>query len=344
MKFLILNVVKDSTLLLKLFEKTDNRYVFKKDVITTLVFNYQQGIRAMWLNNKEIIFNCMRDNQLVSSVYNIESDTKKYFPYPFQEAKGRNIFCLDYNHLDLLNKDYGYDLQKKGYYIKNIDGILAYDIDSKDLKFHLDKRKIHKLSMIKDNTDNCEINHINASPFDDAIIFIYRNKGSNSISELYWFCTKGNNLRRIFSGEIVSHYCWLSANQILVYLGKKVKNQGYYLIQISGSKSIEIKSQDSMNHNGDGHPSLCPNNRFIVYDSYPDRNRYIHLNIYDTVSKKAIKVGEFFSPLKYSGFNRCDLHPRWSPDGTCISIDSCHSGLRKHYIIEVSNMIKKNMN
>ena len=71
---------------------------------------------------------------------------------------------------------------------------------------------------------------------------------------------------------------------------------------------------------------------------------YIHLNLYDIETNNVIKIGRFFSPLKFSGYYRCDLHPRWSPDGKYISIDSSHSGLRKHCMINVSNILKKSMN
>ena len=52
----------------------------------------------------------------------------------------------------------------------------------------------------------------------------------------------------------------------------------------------------------------------------------------------AILIGKFLSPLKFNGYNRCDLHPRWSPDGKFISIDSTYAGSRKSYLINVSKI------
>ena len=40
-------------------------------------------------------------------------------------------------------------------------------------------------------------------------------------------------------------------------------------------------------------------------------------------------VESFLSSLKYDEAYRCDLHPRWSPDGTKYSIDSVHEGFRE---------------
>ena len=59
----------------------------------------------------------------------------------------------------------------------------------------------------------------------------------------------------------------------------------------------------------------------------------------DIKKDKLINIGTFSSAMKFHGYNRCDLHPRWSPDGNYISIDSTHQGKRKTYIIDVSKIM-----
>ena len=92
---------------------------------------------------------------------------------------------------------------------------------------------------------------------------------------------------------------------------------------------------------GDGHSSFSPNRRWILTDTYPDKSRKQHLLLYEVTTEKLIELGSFFSPLKFSNALRCDLHPRWSPDGQAISIDSTYQGQRMTYILDVSSIVDR---
>ena len=87
----------------------------------------------------------------------------------------------------------------------------------------------------------------------------------------------------------------------------------------------------------DGHPSFSPNNKNIILtDTYPDKYRNQHLYLYDISTKIKKKIGNFYSPPKYSGEYRCDLHPRFSPDGLKVCLDSPHLGRRQIIIIPLN--------
>ena len=51
----------------------------------------------------------------------------------------------------------------------------------------------------------------------------------------------------------------------------------------------------------------------------------------------AIKdLGEWWTPEIYRNiYCRCDLHPRWRPDGRQIGFNSVHEGTRQIYVMDV---------
>ena len=50
-------------------------------------------------------------------------------------------------------------------------------------------------------------------------------------------------------------------------------------------------------------------------------------------------IGRFFAPRELDGEIRCDLHPRWSRDGTQVCLDSVHEGTRQMYVVEVRDIV-----
>ena len=84
----------------------------------------------------------------------------------------------------------------------------------------------------------------------------------------------------------------------------------------------------------DGHPSISPDGRWLVTDTYPDKSRMSKIHLYDMNKDKIIRLGKFHQPFKYKKEMRIDLHPKWSWDGKKIFFESGHNGRRQLYSIE----------
>jgi len=89
----------------------------------------------------------------------------------------------------------------------------------------------------------------------------------------------------------------------------------------------------------DGHCSYSPDGRWILTDTYPDRERLRTLILYRPSDGSRVDIGRFFSPRELDGEIRCDLHPRWSRDGQKICFDSVHEGHRQIYVVDVSEIV-----
>jgi hypothetical protein len=83
-----------------------------------------------------------------------------------------------------------------------------------------------------------------------------------------------------------------------------------------------------------------PGNRWVLCDTYPDRERRQNLYLFDTVENRRVELGGFTLPKEYSGEWRCDLHPRFSRDGRRVVIDSPHTGQgRQLHAVDISGII-----
>jgi hypothetical protein len=111
-------------------------------------------------------------------------------------------------------------------------------------------------------------------------------------------------------------------------------NSGYKLIK----NGLELDFFNKSMLYEDGHPSWTKDGRYMLSDTYSDKNMMRHLYLFDSQKGMVIKLESFFSPINNTNY-RCDLHPRFSFDDSMIVIDSAHNGFRQVLIFKV-NWIK----
>jgi len=80
--------------------------------------------------------------------------------------------------------------------------------------------------------------------------------------------------------------------------------------------------------------------KIIFNDAYPDKERKQNVYLYNVATGKTVPLGHFYLPPEYKGECRCDTHPRFSPDGQSIVINSLHAGNgRQMYLIDISAIV-----
>ena len=99
----------------------------------------------------------------------------------------------------------------------------------------------------------------------------------------------------------------------------------------------EIVIDDERN----GHCTYLPGSEWILNDTYPiGDERFQHLYLYHVVTGRREPLGSFAPPPEYKGEWRCDLHPRFSPDGRMVVIDSVHTGDgRQMFLLDISSIV-----
>lgn len=322
----------------------------KKFIDSTNAWNYQQGAMLQWLNNEEIIYNFIDNGQLVSKCYNLKEKKVKQFNAPLQTISQSEDFfiTLNYKRLNKLRKQYGYKYKVINYTHKtplDQDGIfrLNFEENKSELIVSIEEL-LELLELTNYNNNKVKVNHIMLSPDSRKMIYMLRWFAfDGKHSALIVSDASGKNHKVLLNEKMVSHYSWLNNNEIIVWGRTKLSGDQYYKIDVTSEKK-EIIGENILNLFGDGHPTISPNKKWIITDTYPDKSRIRHLILFNIETNEKIILGSFFAPFKFNWDTRVDLHPRWSPDGNYISIDSSHENKRRNYIIDVSNLISQKEN
>jgi hypothetical protein len=150
----------------------------------------------------------------------------------------------------------------------------------------------------------------------------------------------GSDLREINPGAgMVSHFIWRDPDHILAWTKHPEFGNCFCLLEDAVDGRIEPVGRAVMP--SDGHCTYLPGNEWIVNDTYPQgQKRQQTVYLYEVASGRRIDLGSFPSPADYRGEWRCDTHPRHSPDGRLLCIDSPHTGSgRQMHLLDISGMV-----
>ena len=115
-----------------------------------------------------------------------------------------------------------------------------------------------------------------------------------------------------------SHFIWRDPKHILAWALHPSHGTKFYLYE-DHTEKVDVIAPEVMVVNG--HCTYLTNKRWILNDTYPDRERNQNPYLYDTASAKRYPLGHFHSPAESTGEIRCDMHPRSSrTDGKSSSI------------------------
>jgi hypothetical protein len=133
-----------------------------------------------------------------------------------------------------------------------------------------------------------------------------------------------------------SHLAWVDDERVLAW-ATVAGVTGLWLVGVDG-RPAEPFAHELIRE--DPHPSFSPDGRWLLGDSYPGADGCRRLWVSDLATGEGHEIGRFASPPPFHrGPLRCDLHPRWSPDGRRVCIDSAHEGGRHLYQLDLAGLI-----
>ncbi len=335
---------KDSQAAIAIYDREQH---ISQIVGVSSTWNYQQGSMAQWVpgsDGRKVIFNDLVDGNLAARIISVEKGDETVISWPIQtlHPNGKEALSLNYKRLERVS-EYGYSVVANNFsgdQPLEQDGVWQVDLESGQGKLMFNLAMLIARKTYPEMADSeHQINHIIYSPQGTRFVFMHRWTGSRGrFSRLYVANSDGSDLRILMDDRMVSHYYWRDEDHLLAWGRTKQIGDRYYLINVS-TGDWHIVGNGVLNLYGDGHPSFSPNRRWFVTDTYPNQARQRYLLLYEVETQKLIEIGRFLAPWQFDKNKRCDLHPRWSPDGMMISIDSAHEGRRMTYLLDVSSIV-----
>ncbi len=312
---------------------------------------WQQGCMFQWRpgSETEVLWNDRQGDRFVCHILDVKSRKKRTVPFPVYTVSpcGKWAVAPDFRRVNDMRPGYGYaglpdphkdELAPEG------SGIWRVDLDAGEQKLLLSLAQIVTIPY-KDNLTGAKhwFNHLLVSPDGSRFEFLHRwrmegQKGFGT--RMLTAAADGSEVRVIDPSGYTSHFIWRDPNHILAWSRTDAHGDAFYLFEDRPGGSVEVVGKGEMTVNG--HCSYLPGNHWILNDTYPQgkEERTQNPYLYHVATGRRTPLGHFHLPSEYSGEWRCDTHPRFSPNGKLVCIDSPHTGEgRQLHLIDISRIV-----
>jgi hypothetical protein len=318
---------------------------------------WQQGCMLQWRSGSknEIIWNDRQDGRFVCHILNVHSGKKRTLSYPVYTVSpdGRTAVAPDFRRVQDMRGGYGYaglaDPHASDAAPKD-SGIFRIDLETGSRELIISLAEIAKFGSIPGDPKDAKhyFNHLLFNTDGSRFIFLHRWRATGLRSfgtRMLTARPDGGDIRVVDPHGKTSHFIWRDPKHILAWAWHPSHGNAFYLYEDRAEKArpersrrVEVIGKGVMTKNG--HCTYLPGNKWILNDTYPDKERKQNVYLYNTATGKTVSLGNFHSPPKYTGEWRCDTHPRFSPDAQSVVIDSPHGGNgRQMYLIDISAIV-----
>lgn len=285
--------------------------------------------------------------QFVCHVLDVETGRRRTLPQAIYTLSpdGRTALGTDFRRINHLRPGYGYaGLPAPNVHVAAPDDVGIYRMDMETGAYELIV-SIAQIAAIPYSRADLSaarhwFNHLLFNTDGTRFIFLHRWRigGQPGFgTRMMTAAVDGSDIHVVDDYGHTSHFIWRDPQHILAWAYHPSHGPAFYLYA-DGEPQVEVVGPDAMVRNG--HCTYLPGNEWILNDAYPDEARYQELYLYHVRSGKKVPLGKFYAPEAYEGEWRCDLHPRFSPDGRWVTIDSAHGGQgRQIYLLDIGSLV-----
>jgi len=314
----------------------------------TRAWNFQQGALVHWLGSapeREIIYNDRVDGALRSVILDVHSGEQRVMPEPIAAVanNGKHAASINYRRLRDTRPGYGYAGEADPFADQQHpedDGLYLMDLESGEVKLLVSLDEVWQKEPVPEAYlgEKMWFNHVLFSRDDERIFFMARLHGDAGprITAAFTIGVDGSDLRCVLPYDWgASHYDWVDGERLIVTTRYEGTPPWLHVLFTDGGDDYRPLAGEELTR--DGHCHVSPDGRWMISDSYPqgaERMQSLYLMRLETEALE--EVGQFHQPPQFTGEWRCDLHPRWSRDGSQVCIDSTHDGSRQVYIVDLN--------
>jgi len=312
---------------------------------------WQQGCMLQWRpgSKSEVLWNDRQGDRFVCHILDVFTRKKRTIPHAVYTVSpcGKWAVSPDFRRVQDMRPGYGYP----GLPDPNRDvlapadsGILHINLDTGKSKLVVSLADMLKIPMpgVELPKAKSYFNHLLISPDGSRFEFLHRWGFPNwrGATRMLTAAPDGSDIRMVDPHGKTSHFIWRDPHHILAWAWHPSHGSAFYLFEDKTGGTVEVVGKAVMTVNG--HCTYLPGNEWILNDTYPrGKNREQSPYLYHVETGKRVWLGHFHLPPEYRGEWRCDTHPRFSPDGRTIVIDTPHTGQgRQLHLIDISRIVR----
>ena len=307
---------------------------------------WQQGCMLQWRPGSEsqIIWNDRQNDQFVSHLLDVNTGQKRTLPQAIYtlSSDGQTAVGTDFRRVNDMRPGYGYAGiadPYQGQLAPADSGIHCLNLETGEHRQIISLADVAQIPYPNGDISSAKhyFNHLLFNPGGSRFIFLHRWRfGEGGFhTRMLTAAVDGTDIRIVDDSGRTSHFIWRDEEHILAWSWHASYQDKFYLFG-DGNGQVEVCGPQVMVENG--HCSYLPNRDWVLNDTYPAGKSYQELYLYHCPTNQKISLADFPALSSYSGEWRCDLHPRFSPDGRWVTVDSAHQNGRQIYLVDLAEV------